>query len=481
MNKRFAVWSVCLGILIAVWSGTAEAKLTRLVKKIQPAVVKVITYDLDNQVSGIGSGFFVHKKGYLITNYHVLKGAYSAEVKTLKGDKYPVESVVAQNEAADLIKVRIAVGRKRMPFVNVSGQMPAIAERVVVVGSPLGLDQTVSEGIVSAIRDMPQVGRFFQMSAPISPGSSGSPVVNMQGKVVGVATFQAVAGQNLNFAVAANSVLKLKNDPIRMTLSEWTYAMSEQKPKLAAELCRKGFNFSIAGETKKALEYYRAAARKEPENSMAWYGLGYCYAGLDRQDEAIYAYKQAIRNNPDDPKAHYNLASYYNKIARNDDAIVAYRVAIEKGPEFGQAYFDLGLLYMRMEQYSPGKEAFEQVTRIEPENAPAYFYLGLTFGKLERYKEALKAHREVVRISPDYAPAHYKIGVMYRKLGRPDRELKAYKQAIKVDPDFAPAHYSIGHRYHADGNKDAALAEYKILKNLDPDMAERLFEKIYKE
>lgn len=481
MNKRYAVWGVCLGISIAVWSGTAEAKLTRLVKKIQPAVVKVITYNLDNQVSGIGSGFFVHQKGYLVTNYHVLKGAYSAEVKTLNGDKYPIESVVAQNEAADLIKVRIGVGRKRMPFVNVSRQMPAIAERVVVVGSPLGLDQTVCEGIVSAIRDMPQVGRFFQMSAPISPGSSGSPVVNMQGKVVGVATFQAVSGQNLNFAVAANSVLKLENDPIRMTLSEWTYAKSEHKPRLAAELCRKGFNVSIAGKTKKALEYYRAAARKEPENSMAWYGLGYCYAGLDRQDEAIYAYKQAIRNDPDDPKAHYNLASYYNKLARNDDAIVAYRLAVKKGPEFGQAYFDLGLLYMRMELFSPGTEAFEQVIRIEPENAPAHFYLGLTFGKLEHYREALKAHREVVRINPDYAPAHYNIGVMYRKLGRPDRELKAYKQAIKVDPDFAPAHYSIGHRYHADGNKDAALAEYKILKNLDPDMADRLFEKIYKD
>lgn len=479
MKTWFVVRIFCLGILLT--ASAAEANLTRLVKKIQPAVVKVITYNMDNQVSGIGSGFFVHQKGYLITNYHVLKDAYSAEVKTFNGRKYPVESVVAQDEAADLIKVRINVGGRRMPFVAASDQIPAIAERIVVVGSPLGLDQTVSEGIVSAIREMPQVGNFFQMSAPISPGSSGSPVINMQGKVVGVATFQTVVGQNLNFAVSARSVLRLKNDPIRMTLSEWTYANSKYKPRLAADLCRKGFNFSIAGENKKALEYYRAAARKEPGNAMAWYGLGYCYAGLDRHDEAIDAYKQAIRNNPDDPNTHYNLANYYSKVDRSQDAITAYKLAIEKGPEFGQAYFDLGLLYMRMGSFSLGKEAFEQLIRIEPENAPAHFYVGINFGKLARYKEALEAHREVVRINPAFAPAYYNIGVMNSKLGRPEHELDAYKQAIRIDPDFAPAHYSIGHRYYLDGNKDAALSEYKILKNLDPDMADRLFEKIYKE
>jgi hypothetical protein len=72
-----------------------------------------------------------------------------------------------------------------------------------VIGTPLGLEQTVSDGIVSARREIPGFGRIVQMTAPISPGSSGSPVLNMRGEVVGVATFLIDMGQNLNFAIPA--------------------------------------------------------------------------------------------------------------------------------------------------------------------------------------------------------------------------------------------------------------------------------------
>ncbi|MGB2689724.1 MAG: trypsin-like peptidase domain-containing protein, partial [Desulfobacterales bacterium] len=74
-----------------------------LVKKIQPAVVTVVAYDVNRKVSNLGSGFFIDKKGYLITNYHVLKGSYAADVKTYDGKVYPIELVVAENIPSDLI------------------------------------------------------------------------------------------------------------------------------------------------------------------------------------------------------------------------------------------------------------------------------------------------------------------------------------------------------------------------------------------
>lgn len=94
------------GLLVFLFSssGTASTQLTELVKKIQPAVVKIVVYDLNKRVSGIGSGFFINQKGHLITNFHVLDGAFSAEVIAHDGGKYPIDLMIAQDRYADLIK-----------------------------------------------------------------------------------------------------------------------------------------------------------------------------------------------------------------------------------------------------------------------------------------------------------------------------------------------------------------------------------------
>ena len=104
------------------------------------------------------------------------------------------------------------------PFLKVADLRPQVGERVLVVGSPLGLEESVSAGIVSAIRNIKDRGEFLQISAPISPGSSGGPVVNLQGRVIGVAAFQ-VRGQNINFAVPGNRLLALRDGPPRPLVS----------------------------------------------------------------------------------------------------------------------------------------------------------------------------------------------------------------------------------------------------------------------
>ena len=192
MNSRlklilgFVVWPVMAGQVYA------DVNLTKLVNKIRPAVATVVVYDANRHVASIGSGFFIDKTGHLITNYHVLEGSYAADVRTADGETYPVKMVVAENRSVDLVKVLVDVPRDTVRWIRVSKDLPEIAEQIMVIGSPMGLEQTVSEGIVSSLREIPAVGEFFQMSAPISPGSSGSPVVNLKGQVVGVATFQFI-------------------------------------------------------------------------------------------------------------------------------------------------------------------------------------------------------------------------------------------------------------------------------------------------
>ena len=479
MNGRLQIALALFIWLLMNIPATAATNLTKLVNKIRPAVVTVITYDVNHRLTDIGSGFFIDKYGHLITNFHVLEGKYTADVRTADGQTYPIKMVVADNKAIDLIKVLVDIPRDRIKWLKVSSDLPAIAEQVVVVGSPMGLEQTVSEGIVSSIRKIPAVGAFFQMSAPISPGSSGSPVINLDGQVVGVATFQMVKGQNLNFAVAANSVLKLKPTKAGQTISLWTFTNSLQQPTLAEKLCRNGLGFSINGQEQKALEFFKKATEEDPHNTLAWNGLGYCQVGMNNPQAAIAAYEQAIKSDPDDENLHLILADYYTQLDRYRKAIESYKKAIQLKPDLEVAYFKLGLAYAHMGQLLEGKKAFETVVRLNPHAAPAYFNIGIADARLGHYTQAAKAHQQALHLNPDFAPAYNNLGVVYGKMGEKDEEIKAYKEAIRVDPDFALAHFNLGYALQQKGEKAAALDEYRILKDLDKVSANKLFNLIY--
>lgn len=187
--------------------------LVELVKTIQPAVATIISFDEDDNPIGQGSGFFIDDKGHLITNQHVIEGAYSATVKIADGATYPSVGVLTADSNSDIVKLLINTSGNTTPYITPVNVTPLVAEDIVVVGSPFGLESTVSKGIVSAVRKIPTFGNILQISAPISSGSSGSPVLNMQGQVIGVATFIVTEGQALNFAVPSEKILWLKNYP----------------------------------------------------------------------------------------------------------------------------------------------------------------------------------------------------------------------------------------------------------------------------
>jgi len=448
-NRRYVLTFIAGIILFCPFYGPlakGDVNLVELAKKIRPSVVLIQTFDKDKKPLGRGSGFFIDKKGHLITNCHVLKGAYSAEVKTFNGLMYPVKLVLSEKHEVDLIKVLVDIPEKATKFVQVTNIVPEVAERVLVVGSPLGLEQTVSEGIVSAVREIPTIGKIFQISAPLSPGSSGSPVVNMKGQVIGVATFQMIEGQNLNFAVSGENVLALKSKKKGKALKEWTSDVSNKQTKSAWNLYLKGVKLTLAGEYEKALNSFKMALDEDSRYEMAWLGIGVCYQDLARYEEAVEAFKQAIRIDPNSSRGHFGLVWTYQELGRYQEAILAYKQAI----------------------------------RINPDEAEVHYFLGHTYSDLGRYQEAIEAYKQAIRIKPDFAIAHFNLGKVYTLAGRYTETLEAFKQAIRIKPDYVMAHFGLGLGYLLLGDKSSALDEYKILKILDKNLANKLFDHIYK-
>ena len=198
-----------LFFLLNVYPVLGQENLPVLIKQVEPSIVVILTYNREGKILGQGTGFFINKEGDVITNYHVLQEASRAVIKKNDGKEYPVEKIMSEDKAGDLIQVSVNIPEKAVHPLSIITTLPEVGERIIVIGTPLGLDKTVSDGIVSAVREIPGFGEIIQVTAPISPGSSGSPVINMRGQVIGIATFFIVAGQNLNFAIPAERIAKL--------------------------------------------------------------------------------------------------------------------------------------------------------------------------------------------------------------------------------------------------------------------------------
>ncbi len=182
-----------------------ELSLSEIIRRNRHSVVVVKT------ATGIGSGFFISDQGYVVTNKHVLYDISKAEIKTAAGNVYKINRIIAEDQDGDLVIASSDTPASEAFPVILTGNLPEVGEKIIVIGNPLGLEQTVSDGIVSAVRRNQKAVEFIQVTAPISAGNSGGPLLNMRGEVIGVAAFQYRQGQNLNFCVAAERLIDLKN------------------------------------------------------------------------------------------------------------------------------------------------------------------------------------------------------------------------------------------------------------------------------
>src|SRR6185295_14665786 len=184
-----------------------QQSLPELVRRVKPSVVAIATYDSQGEALMTGSGFFL-RNGQVVTNLHVIRGAQRTEIKTLdgKGRVFPVSGLLAVDEEGDLALLSVEMPTDRDRSTELARALPDEGEQIVVIGNRLQLEGSVTDGIVSAVREVPNVGKIIQITAPISHGNSGSPVFNMKGEVVGVVTVKVTNGQNINLAINAARV-----------------------------------------------------------------------------------------------------------------------------------------------------------------------------------------------------------------------------------------------------------------------------------
>ena len=332
----------------------AQESLPELVKRVKPVVVAIATYDATGEPLMTGSGFFV-EPGQVITNLHVIRGAVRADVKTLdgKGKVYPVAGALAIDDDGDLALLKIDMPLERAKKSELAATLPDEGEKIFVIGNPLKLEGSVSDGIVSAVREVPNVGRIIQITAPISHGNSGSPVFNLRGEVLGVVTIKVTNGQNINLAISSARITQLRQGRLR-PLSELAL---KSKGDLAESLYRTGLESLWLGNYDNAVGYFENAVNKNPNRADAWVQVGYCKVKQGKNQEAIRAYHQALQLRPEDAQIHNKLGDAYYYAGRLREAIESYTESARLQPECAETFYNLAVAYL--ESGNPSMAASE--------------------------------------------------------------------------------------------------------------------------
>lgn len=472
-HLKFALIAAIL--FAAAFPTHAQDTLPELVRRIKPSVVSIITYDSRGQRLARGSGFFTGPNR-IITNRHVIEKAYKAEVHLTNGNAYNVGSVLAVDGAGDIALLQVDVPASLVTPLSVVRTTPQEGERVVVIGNPLGLEGSVSDGIVSAVRDIPSFGRIIQITAPISPGSSGSPVVNMQGQVIGVATLQLTEGQSLNFAIPSERVAQLQvqqNAP--RTLGGLSEDTVKSQRATAERFYTQGLGFLSRDDCETALIYFKKATDADPKYSEAWAQSGFCNEKLGRHSEALKASRQVITLRPDSAESYFNMGLAYFHSNQFREAIDAYKQALRLDPDNPETYYALGLAYGKQGRTDDEILSYRRAVRVRMDYVNAYERLSAAYAKVNRFKDAVWALNQLIQLRPGDARAYNSLGEAYVKLNRAEEAVAAFRQATLLKPDFSRAYFNLGKGYIAIGNRDSALEQYNILRTLDPDLADELY------
>lgn len=207
-----ARWTLA-SLLLAAGPAGAQEGIAALHKQARESVFLLRVFDAGGTEIGTGTGFLV-QDGIVVTNHHVVDQAFRVEVVLTDERKIQASGIIALDADNDLALLRLPpVALRPLPLAGSKTVEPG--DRVIVLGSPLGLSLSVSDGIVAALRpgglgeDSDLECPLLQITAPISPGSSGSPVLNTRGAVIGVAEAVLVEGQNVNLAIPSDSVRDL--------------------------------------------------------------------------------------------------------------------------------------------------------------------------------------------------------------------------------------------------------------------------------
>ena len=440
-HKNKLMWAqllITLAVLLFRTVSTTPAQtVPEIAEKALAATVYLEMQDNNGLPLGFGSGFFL-KSNLIATNYHVVAGAASGTAKLVgKSITYKIEGFTATNKHNDLALLKVSASDiKPLPLGN--SDAIKIGETVYVAGNPKGLEGTFSDGIISSRHGGHAKGRL-QMTAPISPGNSGGPVLNSKAEVIGVSYAILEGGQNLNFAIPS---LYLKT---LISLSGTVKPLSQGNHSISAETYfARGNTKAALGQYVAAISDYDKAIQLKPDDADAYYNRGLAKYYLGQYLAAIQDYDAAIQLKPDDATAYSNRGAAKADLGQYFAAVSDHDKAIQLKPDAVNAYINRGVAKHGLGQHNAAIQDYDTAIQLKPDDATAYSNRGLAKDNLGQHAAAIQDFDKAIQLKPDYATAYYNRGLAKNNLGQHAAAIRDYDKAIQLKPDYAKAYLNRG-------------------------------------
>jgi S1-C subfamily serine protease/tetratricopeptide (TPR) repeat protein len=420
---------------------------------------------------------------YLLTNYHVIRSAADATVRLNNGRSGFIAKVVTEKEDVDLAVVLVvSIGQASnepdagMPIATLDiakGPELPVGQKVYAIGSPKGLEASFSEGIVSGKRDIAEGIWWLQTTAPISPGSSGGPLLNSSGEVIGLVTAQRHGGQNLNFAVPASQIRDfLKRKFNSRPLWRGTGIEEEERDAYMESVHLENNKPDVRlwkanGQivNGKCDDAFRGLANIVPSEFgkyeyLVFYTFG-CAVASRGQKQIVRLETQAQIKTVKESYEHYR---------NNKDHLLAMKYflkSIELNPQFSPAYKHLAECLSDEASFAEAFEVADSLVKMVPRCATAYKLRGGIYSDLDHHLEALSDFETAAGLSPNYPYTYWHIGHECLSLRDNAKAIEAFETALRLKSSLADdCQYNIGLAYKGMGMYAQAIACFKEAKRL---------------
>ncbi len=397
-----------------------------------------------------GSGFIFSEDGLIGTNYHVVDGIDSLLVKTSDGTFYDAELLIIdeKNDMA-ILRIKNANGHKFPTIKFGNSDALKVGQEVFAIGSPLGYEYTISQGIIAGIRENEKVSftdpvtyspieknfeKVIQITAAISPGNSGGALFNRKGEVIGITTYTYTGYGNLNFAIAVNSFIYFMNSIDLANIDKNEDAKKKRQESLYFS------NLRLAGNFKQEATY------------------NWIYV---KQKDTMKTVDTFIVKQDSIAKLNFTKAEtfYYKCLVIAPDSFNVYREMID--------------LYVFCENFGKAENLYDTIkSRFKSDSLLNLLSSSLAsaYTSSKEYKKALMFYEKMSAKDTTDIYLRYQIGSIYESMGKNNKAVKEYKKVIKRDPLYTQAYIQLGLMYY-NKFKDYKTAKSYMEKAYDMEMS----------
>lgn len=375
-------------LLFSLPSVAIAASPERVFQIASKSIVVVHTLNETNEQISQGSGIVVADEE-VVTNCHVLELGTSFQVH-VGGDVFR-STILGANWDSDLCLLTVPGLGVPSAKIGSSGSLN-VGSRVFAVGSPRGLDLSLSEGIVSQLRKETTYP-LIQTTAAISPGSSGGGLFDDEGFLIGITTFYIEGGQNLNFALPIEWVSGIDRST--------TVSLPAQAAQIPENvLLIQAYELQEQKQWNALLEFGARWTERDPSNKWGWFFRGNVFWYTQYFGKAVPEYQRALRADPNFAQAWQSLGSCYTYLDRPLDSEFAHKKAVSLDPDSEMGWYGLGRAYADLGRFDDAERTVDRLKQIDRDTA---LQLESLISSRKRYEKRRKGAAEIGLYLPEHS------------------------------------------------------------------------------